>query len=135
MGGDMNSKIGESIRNARVRKKMRQEDLAKQIGVKQALISKWEKSKSIPSGDILVKLALLLDIVTEIFPGYIKINSEDSQPVPENNQYVTVDEFKKEMDELKKSFGIYQSEAQKNIAVNQNHAVESMAAVGKDAKI
>ena len=47
--------IGERLRDARKAMKMTQEDLAKKIGVKRAVISKYETGLISPSADTLQK--------------------------------------------------------------------------------
>ncbi len=55
--------IGKRIKDARDRKKLSQEDLAKRIGIKQQSLSKIEKGKSEPRESTLIALARELDDV------------------------------------------------------------------------
>lgn len=54
--------IGERLRDARKAMKMTQEDLAKKIGVKRAVISKYETGLISPSADTLQKIANVLNV-------------------------------------------------------------------------
>lgn len=54
--------IGEKIRQQRKQKKMSQEELAKKIGVKHSVISKYENNQIIPKFDTLKNLADALNI-------------------------------------------------------------------------
>lgn len=64
--------IGNLIRIGRAKKNMSQADLAKKLGVVPSAISQWESGKKTPSGDTLIALAQILDIISDIFPGYVK---------------------------------------------------------------
>ena len=67
--------LGEIIKIARIKKKLSQEKLAQILGVTKGAISSWENNRYAPDGKVLVKLAMKLDIVEQLFPGYIKRNA------------------------------------------------------------
>lgn len=69
--------IGEKIRKGRIKKGLTQRQLSQLIGMSPSLVSGWENSTRIPTGEELIKLAEQLDIVSEFFPGYVKIYSPD----------------------------------------------------------
>ena len=50
------SSLGSSIRNARLRADLSQEDLAKRLGITQGTISFWERDVETPTLDNLIKL-------------------------------------------------------------------------------
>jgi len=71
--------IGERIRNAREKKRMSQEELATKIGVKHALISKYETGiiKNIPVTK-LTDIAKALDVDLSVLLGW------DDKEIPES---------------------------------------------------
>ena len=54
--------IGESIRKARIKKNMSQQELAKALNVERSTVSGWETGKRSPDVDMLGKLCAVLDI-------------------------------------------------------------------------
>lgn len=68
---------GEKIREARKSKKMTQEDLAKKLGVKRSVISKYETGQIEPPLPQLRKIADALNVTLAYFLGYGNI--EDAQ--------------------------------------------------------
>ncbi len=65
-------KIGEIIKIGRVRKGLSQEELGKKLGISKNSISAWETGAKSPSCPMLFKVADILDLVPDLFPGYIK---------------------------------------------------------------
>jgi transcriptional regulator with XRE-family HTH domain len=92
--------ISDLIRIGRAKKNLSQTALAKRLGITPSAVSQWEIGDTVPSGEILPKLAVELDIVEELFPGYIKqVKSE----IP--NSSVTREELeslRREIEKLKK---------------------------------
>lgn len=71
-------KIGEFIKKQRTEKNMTQEELAAKLYVSNKTISKWETGKGIPSVDMLVPLAKILDVnIAEILGGKKAIKEEE----------------------------------------------------------
>jgi transcriptional regulator with XRE-family HTH domain len=64
--------LAKIILNGRIKKKISQEELARILGVSKNSISAWERGNYAPSGETLVHVASVLDIVEDLFPGYIK---------------------------------------------------------------
>ena len=62
--------IASIIKAGRTKKKISQEELAKRVGVTKNNVWAWENNKYVPAGDVLIRLALELDIVSDLFPGY-----------------------------------------------------------------
>ena len=74
--------IGERIRNLRRAKLMTQDQLAKAIGVKRAVISKYENGNVSINISILEKLAAALDVTPSFLIGYEEqiVNPENYTP-------------------------------------------------------
>lgn len=53
--------LGENIKNCRMAKGLSQEALANQCHVVRQTVSKWEKGRSVPDADMLLRLAEALD--------------------------------------------------------------------------
>lgn len=86
----MEINIGKAIKAGIERKKIKQSDLAKYLQKSNALISEWISGRKRPSSEDLIKMAIYLDIVSEIFQGYHK----DVDHVAETKEkYVTKDQF------------------------------------------
>ena len=65
-------KIGKFIRELRTKKRLSQKDLANQLGVTVAAVSKWENGKNIPDISNLKAIAELFEVsLTEIINGEI----------------------------------------------------------------
>lgn len=67
--------LGKIIKQGRSKKQMTQEELAKIVKVNKVSIWAWESNKYSPSGEMLIKLGEILDIVDELFPDH-KLKSE-----------------------------------------------------------
>lgn len=63
----MNTSFGEKLKEARSRKKLKQSDLAKQLGVKNTTISNWENNISKPDLDMLSYICGALDVKVSYF--------------------------------------------------------------------
>ena len=77
--------IGDNIRKARGR--IKQTDLAEMLDVDVSTISRWENNKNIPNGEILARIAQVLNTSTEFLLGCS--NTAPSQP---NEQTSLLDE-------------------------------------------
>lgn len=60
--------IGNIIKIGLDRKKLSQAELAREMGLTRASISKWVGGENIPPGDKLVKIIKILDLVPDLFP-------------------------------------------------------------------
>src|SRR5690625_994925 len=77
--------IGTRLRNLRKNKKMKQENLAKLLGINRATISMYERNQRTPSPDILKKYAEIFDVSVD----YILGNNE----AKEGDNYVTINVY------------------------------------------
>ena len=62
--------VGKIIKMARTEKNLSQEELGKMVGVSKVAVSHWENNKKYPSGDILIKLSMVLKIANKLFPDF-----------------------------------------------------------------
>lgn len=99
--------IASCIKIGRTRKKMKQYELANLCGVSTNMVYLWESGKSIPTGDMLIKVAKELDIVDELFQRE-EIKSEDKE-------VDAMDEIRARLSEIEKHIGINQRK--KNLEV------------------
>ena len=84
----MKKTLGEEIRNRRKELKLRQEDVAKAIGVNRVAISQWERDETQPNGIHLIRLERELGIsVSLIIDGICSSVKEDK------NNYLTKNTF------------------------------------------
>lgn len=58
---------GEKITDLRWERRMKQQDLAKAIGVKQSVVSFWEHNHRVPSSPMLLRLSKALGVAPEYF--------------------------------------------------------------------
>lgn len=72
----LNINIGEVVKDGLKKKRMSQMELSQMIGVSQSLVSAWIKNQRTPTAKNLIRLAIILDIVQFLFPGYGKLPSE-----------------------------------------------------------
>lgn len=80
---------GTTIKNLREKKKITQAMLAKQIGVSDKTISKWETMKGLPDISLIESLAAALDVsLTELFAGECIINKNISGNMLRSKLYV-----------------------------------------------
>ncbi|MDT2834121.1 helix-turn-helix transcriptional regulator [Vagococcus carniphilus] len=75
-------KIGEMIKENRVKKNMTQEDLAKKLFVSRPLVSKWETGKSYPDLHQLIQLSDFFEISLD------ELMREDIHLVNKKDNYV-----------------------------------------------
>lgn len=62
--------IGNKIRELRTEQKMTQSNLAERLGVTKSSISSYENGSRLPSYDILLKIARIFKISTDILLGH-----------------------------------------------------------------
>ena len=74
--------ISNVIKLGRIKKGMNQKELAKSLGVSQSAVSDWENGGKTPSGDALLKLIEILDLLPELFPNKVK-NDTDEKDIDE----------------------------------------------------
>jgi transcriptional regulator with XRE-family HTH domain len=72
-------KINEAIKIGLAKKNWSQRKFSKEIGHSPSVVSSWCRGIKIPYGDILIKIATMLDIVQDIFPGYEKKTEETKE--------------------------------------------------------
>ena len=61
--------FAERLKELRIEKGLTQKDLAKQIGVSDVAISRWESELRIPNIENLVVLAQFFNVTTDYFVG------------------------------------------------------------------
>lgn len=71
--GELKMSLGDNIRNLRLRKNLKQDELAKKAGVSRLMLGKYERGKALPSAETLQKLAVILGVSTDIL-----LNMDDS---------------------------------------------------------
>ncbi len=76
-------KLGEKIRAARKTRNLTQEELAEQLGVTRAAVSKWENAESYPDITILPQIAQLFHMTIDELFGYVL----EPKPLKIINQY------------------------------------------------
>lgn len=64
------SRISEVIRKGIEKKRIRQRELAKTLGVTDSLITSWVNGRAIPSTELLLRLTVYLDIMPELFEEF-----------------------------------------------------------------
>lgn len=66
----VNSKlIGERVREARMKENLSQDELAEQLGIRQAMISQVENGIKIPNTQLMNALADILRVTTDFLNG------------------------------------------------------------------
>ena len=75
----MDIDIGKLIREGRRKKGLTQHKLAEILKVDTSSVSRWENNEKIPSGDTLINLAILLNLVSDLFPDYNKTQQQASE--------------------------------------------------------
>lgn len=61
--------IGKAIETGLKKKGWSRKKLAEIVGVTPPAVTMWIKNERIPSGDILIEIAMVLEIVTDLFPA------------------------------------------------------------------
>ena len=65
----MKDVFAERLKELRLERKLKQEELGKAIGVDGTAISAWELSKNIPTFDKVIKLAILFNVSLDYLGG------------------------------------------------------------------
>ncbi len=69
--------IGNNIKTARTKLGLTQEELAFQLGVTSQAVSRWESGTGLPDISMIVPLAQVLSVSTDILFGLNQSNSEE----------------------------------------------------------
>ena len=64
--------LGQNLKDIRIKNKYNQEDIAEQLGVTKQTISNWEKGKSTPDINHLIKLANIYQVTLDSLIGIDK---------------------------------------------------------------
>ena len=81
--------LNESIRNLRVANGLSQVELAKKLNVSKQCVSNWENDNVLPSIDMLIKLADLFKVSTDILLGRSCDNVIDATGlIPEQTAHI-----------------------------------------------
>lgn len=65
----MSNILGTRLKERRLLKKLTLEQLGTIVGVQKSAVSKWERGKNIPKGDILLKLCNVLECTADYLTG------------------------------------------------------------------
>lgn len=76
--------LGNRIKQRRLELGLTQEDIAKKIGVNRSTVSSWEIERREPDGEILAKLANILQCTTDFLLGNNTPSLQQKDPVEEN---------------------------------------------------
>ena len=93
--------IGEAIKQGLKKKDLTRKDFAKVVNKSISLVSEWTRNVKTPSGKDLVKIALYLDIVENLFPGYTKESNQVAESVAVYNKNYHLEQ---RVSKLEKSF-------------------------------
>ena len=66
----MKSRLAENIKTFRKERKMTQEQLAEAMGVTVGAVYKWESDQSNPDLNLIIELADLFEVSTDVLLGY-----------------------------------------------------------------
>ncbi|BBM87292.1 helix-turn-helix domain-containing protein [Candidatus Uabimicrobium amorphum] len=64
--------IGKAIKKGLDKNNLTRKAFAKVMGKSLSLVSEWTRNVKTPSGRDIIKIAIYLDIVEDLFPGYVK---------------------------------------------------------------
>ncbi len=109
-------KLGDRIKKLREGKNISQKELAKELGVTDAMVSMYENDKKNPSLEVITKLAAFFNVSTDYLlgaetmqdsemPKNIRAVARDLLDLPEENRKLAIDMIKmmsKKADEAKK---------------------------------
>lgn len=74
----LNEYVGKRIKEERQKKKLKQNELAKKIGIQNSTLSQYENGKSEPNQEMLFKIAEALGInVSDLIPVNYRIEDND----------------------------------------------------------
>lgn len=71
--------LGTNIKTARKKMGLTQEELASQIGVTSAAVSRWESGAGMPDISMIVPLAQVLEVSTDVLFGLTQTNQNEAQ--------------------------------------------------------
>ncbi len=74
------SEVGQRLASLRQAKGLTQKQLAKSVGVSQQDIAYWERQAATPRGDVLPKLALILEVSIDELLGIRPVKSRREGP-------------------------------------------------------
>ena len=94
--------IGQAIRNGLEKHHMIQRDLAEMLGKSVSLVSEWTRNAKTPSGDDLIKIAVLLNIVEELFPGYCKKETVGGVVIANEVTQETINQYFKTFEDVQR---------------------------------
>lgn len=83
--------IGDNIKTARKRKGFTQEELANQIGVTSQAVSRWESGSGMPDISMIVPIAQVLSVSTDMLFGLESKEHDTSQLKQINNMYLELE--------------------------------------------
>lgn len=109
-------RLGDRIKKLREGKNISQKELAKELGVTDAMVSMYENDKKNPSLEVITKLAAFFNVSTDYLlgaetmqdsemPKNIRAVARDLLDLPEENRKLAIDMIKmmsKKADEAKK---------------------------------
>ena len=78
--------FGERLRQLRKQKNLTQKQLASFVGVKNSIISFYEVGERMPSPEMIVKLATVLNVSTDYLLGMNKNKTIDISGLDENDK-------------------------------------------------
>ena len=83
--------IGNFIKELREDKKLTQEELAELVPISRQAVSRWERGKSLPNHDVLLKLSEIFSVtIDELLAGTRKANSVSLELYKERNKFVKI---------------------------------------------
>jgi transcriptional regulator with XRE-family HTH domain len=80
IGGNTMKTIGEKIQILREERNLKQKELAELAGITEATLSRYENGKREPKGEIISKLATVLNVSTDYLLGRNDIATSSIQP-------------------------------------------------------
>lgn len=79
---------------------MSQSDLARKLGKPRQVINDWLHNRKIPETDIFLKIVEELELIADIFPGYVREKDVKYKiEVEEKKLLERIDEIEKKLDE------------------------------------
>lgn len=112
--------LGNIIKDGLYRKNMSQTDLAKKIGKHRQLVNDWIHNRKVPEFETLRKIALELDIVSQLFPEYNLEKKSPKESISLENRVNNIEEMMQQMiSEMSRITGSQISlVGNKNVSVN-----------------
>lgn len=119
MGQEMT--LGLKIKDARENKRLTQKELADILGLKSdKVISSWERDRTKPDYDSIVKICQILDVSLNYLFGS---NSEDYYDSISPNESALIEDFRL-LDEIGQSVVLYNLNAQKKRCLEKNIKID-----------